>query len=249
MSVPIDGARALVTGANRGLGLALAQRLLDGGAGTVYAGARDPDTVDLDGVVPVKLDITRPEQVHAAARRCADVDILINNAGVMRFVPLISARDTSAAEEAMATNYFGTLRMCRAFAPVLRANGGGALVNVLSAASWAAMPLNGSYCAAKAAQWSLTNAARVELRRQGTLVVGVFAGLIDTDMIADLRLPKASPRAVADEVLAAVAAGREEVLADQIARETKAALPDDLTTIYPDMQAVWNRVHPVLDQP
>jgi NAD(P)-dependent dehydrogenase (short-subunit alcohol dehydrogenase family) len=236
--ITIEGSRALVTGANRGLGRAFAEALLARGAATVYAGARKPATVQVSGAVPVELDITRPMVVSAVVDRCRDIDILINNAGVMRFVSLLHAPDTSAAEQAMMTNYLGTLRMCRAFAPVLKANGGGALVNVLSAASWVATPLNSTYCASKAAQWSLTNAARLELRSQGTLVTGVFAGLIDTEMVAGIEAPKVSPRSVAKQTLDAIEAGEEEVLADDIARNLKAALPEDLTKIYHDM-ADW----------
>jgi NAD(P)-dependent dehydrogenase (short-subunit alcohol dehydrogenase family) len=176
MAAVIEGARVLVTGANRGLGRAFTEVLLERGAAAVYGGARNPAAVAVDGVIPVELDITNPQHVSSAVKRCADVDIVINNAGVMRFVPLISAPDTDAAEEAMRTNYFGTLRMCRAFAPVLAANGGGALVNVLSVVSWFAMPLNSTYGASKAAAWTLTNAARIELRQQNTLVTGVYAG-------------------------------------------------------------------------
>jgi NAD(P)-dependent dehydrogenase (short-subunit alcohol dehydrogenase family) len=238
MPVNIKGSRALVTGANRGLGRAFAEVLLERGAATVYAGARDPATVRMTGVVPVEVDISRPLHVAAAADRCKDIDILINNAGVMRFVPLLHAPDTSAAEQAMLINYLGTLRMCRAFAPVLKTNGGGALVNVLSAASWVATPLNSTYCASKAAQWSLTNAARVELRSQGTLVTGVFAGLIDTGMVAGIVAPKVSPRSVAEQTLDAIEAGGEEVLADDIARQLRAALSGDLAGIYGDM-ADW----------
>jgi NAD(P)-dependent dehydrogenase (short-subunit alcohol dehydrogenase family) len=238
LPISIKGARALVTGANRGLGRAFAEALLDRGAATVYAGARDSATVQTSGVVPVELDITQPAHVAAAADRCEDIDILVNNAGVMRFVPLLHAPDTSAAEQAMLTNYLGTLRMCRAFAPVLKANGGGALVNVLSAASWVATPLNSTYCASKAAEWSLTNAARLELRSQATLVIGVFAGLIDTELVAGIEAPKVSPRSVAEQTLDTIEASGEEVLADDIAHELRAALSGDLAAIYGDM-ADW----------
>lgn len=131
MPVRIEGCRVLVTGAARGLGHVLAESLLARGARTVYAGARDPDRVTTPGVVPVRLDITSAGDVAAAAARCSDVDILINNAGLMRFTPVLTAPDMDSARAEMETNYFGTLRMCRAFAPVLAANGGGALVNVL----------------------------------------------------------------------------------------------------------------------
>ena len=179
----IRGSTALVTGANRGLGSALVRALRAGGCAKIYAAARNIAGVAPDRVVhPVQLDITSAEEVAAAAARCQDVDILINNAGVAGFKPALGAPTMEHARAEMETNYFGTLAMCRAFAPVLKRNGGGALINVLSVVSWFNAPVQGSYCASKAAEWSLTRAARFELRAQGTLVVGVFAGYIDTDM-------------------------------------------------------------------
>jgi len=185
----IEGTTALVTGANRGLGKAFVQALLDRGAAKVYAAARDPGTIDVTDarVGPVQLDITNLDDVVGAARDCTDVSLLINNAGAMLLRPFLSAPDMSAARTEMETNYFGTLAMARAFAPVLGAAGGGSLVNMLSVVSWYAPPFNASYCASKSAQWALTNALRVELRAQGTLVVGVHAGFIDTDMAAARR--------------------------------------------------------------
>jgi len=244
MAVRINGARVLVTGAGRGLGRVFAESLVARGAATVYAGARNPAAVATAGVVPVRLDITSADGVTAAAARCADIDILINNAGIMRLAPVLASPNLQSAHEEMDTNYFGTLRMCRAFAPVLAANGGGALVNILSIVSWFANPLNSSYCASKSAAWSLTNAARIELRRQGTLVTGVFAGVIDTEMGAAFpHLPKVSPHSVVDQTLDAIEAGAEEVLCDDRTRSVKAALPDDLTLIYPPHQATWDALH------
>ncbi len=245
MPVRIEGARVLVTGAGRGLGRVFAGSLLARGAGTVYAGVRAPAAATDAGFVPVRLDITSEKDVAAAAERCADVDILINNAGIMRFAPLLAAPDMTDARAEMEANYFGTLRMCRAFAPVLAANGGGALVNVLSIVSWFANPQNSSYCASKSAAWSLTNAARIELRRQGTLVTGVFAGVIDTEMgTAFADLPKISPQRVVDQALDGIEAGAEEVLCDDRTRAVKAALPHDLAEIYPAHQARWDAAHP-----
>jgi NAD(P)-dependent dehydrogenase (short-subunit alcohol dehydrogenase family) len=245
MVVRIAGSRVLVTGASRGLGRVFAQTLVARGAAVVYAGARDPAQVAIGGVEPVRLDITSTAEVAAATARCADIDILINNAGLMRFAPVLAAPDIDAAREEMETNYFGTMRMCRAFAPVLAANGGGALVNILSIVSWFANPLNSSYCASKSAEWSLTNAARIELRRQGTLVIGVFAGVIDTEMgAAFTHLPKVSPESVVDQALDGIEAGAEEVLCDDRTRSVKAALPDDLAVIYPPHQATWDALHP-----
>jgi NAD(P)-dependent dehydrogenase (short-subunit alcohol dehydrogenase family) len=245
MVVRIAGSRVLVTGASRGLGRVFAQTLVARGAAVVYAGARDPAQVAIGGGGAVPGANTPPPQVAAAIARCADIDILINNAGLMRFAPVLAAPDIDAAREEMETNYFGTMRMCRAFAPVLAANGGGALVNILSIVSWFANPLNSSYCASKSAEWSLTNAARIELRRQGTLVIGVFAGVIDTEMgAAFTHLPKVSPESVVDQALDGIEAGAEEVLCDDRTRSVKAALPDDLAVIYPPHQATWDALHP-----
>ena len=245
MAVKIAGARVLVTGAGRGLGRVFTESLLTRGAAVVYAATRDPAQAVSPGAVPVRLDITSAAEVAAAAARCADADVLINNAGVMRFAPVLAAPDLHSARDEMETNYFGTLRMCRAFAPVLAANGGGALVNVLSIVSWFANPQNSSYCASKSAAWALTNAARIELRRQGTLVTGVFAGVIDTQMGAAFTgLPRTSPQLVVDQALDGVEAGAEEVLCDDRTRFVKASLPHDLALIYPAHQARWDSLHP-----
>ena len=240
--VTIAGTHALVTGANRGLGKAFVAELLDRGVAVVYAAARNPDTVDIDDdrVIPIRLDVTNTDDVLAAASRCADVSVLINNAGAMLRAPLLAAPDLSAARSEMETNYFGTLAMCRAFAPVLARNGGGAVVNVLSVVSWLASPFNGSYGASKSAEWALTNAIRIELRAAGTLVVGVHAGWIDTDMAANVPESKISTGDVARQTLDGVQRGDEEVLTDDKTREVKASLPTDLTSLYPAMQKQWD---------
>jgi NAD(P)-dependent dehydrogenase (short-subunit alcohol dehydrogenase family) len=237
----IEGAVALVTGAGRGLGRVFARELVRRGAATVYGAARDPGTVTEPGVSPVALDITDPVRVAQAAQQCADVGLLINNAGAMTLSPLIGAATMDGARQEMETNYFGTLAMCRAFAPVLAANGGGALVNVLSIVSWYTNPGNGSYGASKAAEWALTNGARIELARQGTLVVAVHAGFIDTDMAASFDAPKLSPASVVWQALDAVEADQIEVLADERTRDVKASLPRDHELIYPSVQAAWDR--------
>jgi NAD(P)-dependent dehydrogenase (short-subunit alcohol dehydrogenase family) len=240
--VAIDGAHALVTGANRGLGKAFVDELLKRGVAGVYAAARNPGTIDIDDdrIIPIRLDVTHPDDVSAAAARCADVAVLINNAGAMLRSPLLAAPDLSAARSEMETNYFGTLAMCRAFAPVLAANGGGALVNVLSVVSWMASPFNGSYGASKSAEWALTNAVRVELRASGILVVGVHAGWIDTDMAADVPESKISAGDVVAQTLDGVERGDEEVLTDDRTRQVKASLPNDQTLLYPDLQKQWD---------
>jgi NAD(P)-dependent dehydrogenase (short-subunit alcohol dehydrogenase family) len=240
--VAIAGKQVLVTGANRGLGKAFVQHLIDYGADRVYAAARNPDTVFIDDgrVVPIKLDVTDAADIDAAVSECGDVAVLINNAGAMQRSPLLGSQDMSAARIEMDVNYFGTLAMCRAFAPVLAGHGGGALVNVLSVASWLASPFNGSYGASKAAEWALTNAIRVELRSRGVLVVGVHAGWIDTDMAQNVSDAKISAADVVSQTLDAVQHGDEEVLADDRTRGVKAALPHDLTSLYPDLQKSWD---------
>jgi NAD(P)-dependent dehydrogenase (short-subunit alcohol dehydrogenase family) len=240
--VEITGARALVTGANRGLGKAFVKEFLDRGAGAVYAAARNPDTVEVndDRIIPIRLDITNPDDVRAAVSRCCDVAVVINNAGAMLRSPLLAAPDLSAARSEMEVNYFGTLAMCRAFAPVLAHNGGGALVNVLSVASWLASPFNGSYCASKSAQWALTNAIRTELRAAGTLVVAVHAGWIDTDMAANVPEAKISTGDVVSQTLDAVQRGDEEVITDDSTQRVKASLPSDHRSLYPEIQQRWD---------
>jgi NAD(P)-dependent dehydrogenase (short-subunit alcohol dehydrogenase family) len=236
----ISGSVALVTGANRGLGRAYARELVRRGAAKVYGAARQPAQVTEPGVTPVGLDITDPERVARVAAECADVSLLVNNAGVMKASTFIGAPSLDAARAEMETNYFGTLRMCRAFAPVLAASGGGAIVNMLSITSFYTNPFNASYGASKAAEWSLTNGVRLELHHQGTLVVAVHAGFIDTDMAALVDAPKISPESVARQAFDAVEAGQVEVLADERTRTVKASLSRDHELIYPPIQEFWD---------
>ena len=236
----IAGSVALVTGANRGLGQVCARELVSRGAARVYGAARNPAQVTEPGVTPIALDITDARQVTEAAAQCTDVSLLLNNAGVMKASTFTDAPSLDGARLEMETNYFGTLRMCRAFAPVLGANGGGAIVNMLSVTSFYTNPFNASYGASKAAGWSLANGIRIELHHQGTLVVAVHAGFIDTDMSALVDAPKLSPEAVAEQVFAAVEAGQVEVLADERTRFVKASLPHDQELIYPPIQEFWD---------
>ncbi|MFD9004536.1 SDR family oxidoreductase [Streptomyces sp. NPDC059582] len=229
----IRGSTALVTGANRGIGLAFAQALLDHGAVKVYAGVRDPETVRDPGLVALRLDVTDEEQVAAAAAAAGDVSIVINNAGVVGGPSLLEGSFDGARRE-MEVNYFGTWAVSRAFAPVLAANGGGALVTMLSVASWVANRALPSYAASKSAQWSLTNAFRLALREQGTLVVGVHAGYVDTDLTAGIDSPKILAADVAEMTMAALLADEPEVLVDERTRQVRAALSGDLETLYAD---------------
>ncbi|WP_221936890.1 SDR family oxidoreductase [Mycolicibacterium sp. 018/SC-01/001] len=238
----IKGAVAVVTGANRGLGRAYVAALLERGAARVYAGARNPDSIQVDDgrVTAVALDITDAAAISAVASMAGDTTVVINNAGAMLESPFLSSTDPEAARKEMETNYFGTLSMARAFAPVLAANGGGALVNVLSVASFYSLPFNASYCASKAAEWSLTNALRLEMHSAGTLVVGVHPGFIDTDMTATVSEAKIAPSDVAAQTLDAVQAGRPEVLTDDHTREAKRTIPTHLQTLYPELQKRWD---------
>jgi len=220
----IVGKTALVTGANRGLGRAYAQALLEAGAAKVYAAARDPASVKQDGVVPMQLDVTDTDSIAAAAATATDVQILINNAGINDRQKLLGDQGEAALRKIMETNLYGILAVSRAFAPVLKTNGGGALVNMLSALSFLSFANSGPYSITKAAAWALTNGLRNELRGQGTLVTAVHAGYIDTDLVATLDVPKAQPADIAGTVIKALRAGSEEVLADDMSRQAKAGM-------------------------
>lgn len=214
----------LITGANRGLGLALAQALLQAGARKVYAGARDPATVTQAGVQPVKLDVTNAADIAAAVQACADVSIVINNAGIDLGSAVMAADAAQSVRTELETNFFGPLALSQAFAPVLARQGGGAIVNILSALSWVNMPQHGTYSITKAAAWSLTNGLRNELGAQNTQVVGVHVGYMDTGMTEGIDSPKVSPVAVAQSIVAAIQAGEDEVLADGTAQYVKSEL-------------------------
>jgi len=230
----ITGAVALVTGANRGLGRQFAAALLERGAAKVYAAARNPESVDLPGVVPLKLDVTDPESIREAAAIAGDVTLLVNNAGSFTGAPLLGGSLDDIRLE-MDTHYFGTLGVTREFAPILERNGGGAVLNVLSVLSWFAAPQVGAYSAAKAAAWSMTNALRLELAPQKTQVTALHVGYMDTDMAKDVDGPKSDPAVVAGLALDGVAQGRFEVIADDISRNVRAGLAGDLTGLYPEL--------------
>ena len=234
----IEGSVALVTGANRGIGKAITTALLDRGVAKVYAAVRDVTTVPTDDprLVPVQLDVTDPAQVRSVADKLGDVEIVVNNAGIGRpATPLTATLDNARAE--LEVNYLPLLATTQAFAPTLAANGGGAFVNVLSVASWVGMPALATYSASKSAAWSFTNSARVELKRQGTQVVGVHVGFVDTDLTAGLDIEKIPAATVADAALDALEAGATEALVDEFSRTVKAALHDDQALLYPGVQA------------
>ncbi len=220
----LDNATVLVTGANRGLGLEFARQALAGGAKKVYAGARDPASVALAGVTPVRLDVTDRAQVAAAARELADVDLVINNAGIAHFQQVLADGVEDSLRAMLDTNVFGILAMSRAFGPVLHRNGGGAFLNILSVASWISSPALAAYGVSKAAAWSLTNAVRNELREQGTQVLALHVGFIDTDLTRDIALPKLAPATVVERAYAALEADAAEVMIDDISQAVKAEL-------------------------
>ncbi|WP_405689662.1 SDR family oxidoreductase [Streptomyces sp. NBC_00057] len=227
----INGSVALVTGANRGIGMAFTEALLAHGAAKVYAGVRDPKAALASGLTPLRLDVTDEEQVAAAARAADDVNIVINNAGVTGGPSLLEGSFDGARRE-MEVNYFGTWSVSRAFAPVLAAHGGGALVNMLSVASWVANRQFPSYAASKSAQWSLTNAFRLALQEQGTLVVGVHAGYVDTDLSADVDSPKTLVGDVAEATMTGLLNDEPEVLVDEVTRQVRARLSGGLDKLY-----------------
>ncbi len=222
-----------MTGANRGIGRAIVEELIKSGAAKVYAGARNTaalkDLIASSGgkVTAVALDVTNEEQIKAAAKTAQDVQILINNAGIADYSAIIAAPDTLSARKEMEVNYFGTLNMTRAFAPILKKNGGGALVNISSVGGLVGIPLFGTYCATKAAVHSMTQSARGELKAQGTLVLGVYPGPIDTDMSAGVPMEKETPQHVAQEIFRAIESGAEEVYPDKVSKEMAAKLKAD----------------------
>lgn len=230
----IQGSVALVTGGNRGIGEHFVKALLDAGAAQVYAAARDPRQVTVPGAVPLKLDITDPEAVRAAAEQAPDVTLLVNNAGSSTGAALLDGGLADWRRE-YETHVLGTLSVSRAFAPVLARNGGGAFLNVLSALSWLALPGSAAYSAAKAAEWSLTNALRVELAAQGTQVTALHMGYVDTDMTAGIQAPKSAPADIVRTALAGLAAGDFEVLADDTAKQVKSGLSAGVAALYPQL--------------
>lgn len=223
----LKNATVLITGANRGIGLAFAREALARGAKKVYAGARDPASVTLPGVQAIRLDVTSAQEVTAAAALCTDVTLVINNAGIAATGGFLAEGAEEAARRQMETNYFGMLRVSRAFAPVLAANGGGGLLNVLSIASWISSPILATYGATKSAAWSLTNALRHELRGQGTQVLGMHMGFVDTDLTKGLDAPKLDAATVVQRTFDALEAGAEEILADEITKQVRQGLAAD----------------------
>ncbi len=219
--VNIKGATVVVTGGQRGLGKAIVAELLERGATKVYATARAPKPSEDPRVVSVELDVTKPDSVAALADTAPDADIVVNNAGILGAPKLLDA-DIDEVRAVFETNYFGALRVAKAFAPILAENGGGALVDIHSVLSW--LPGFGGYGDSKAALWSATNSLRIELEKQGTVVTGVHLSFTDTDMADGFDAPKNDPRQVARAVVDGIERAEAEVLADDDTRQVKAAL-------------------------
>jgi NAD(P)-dependent dehydrogenase (short-subunit alcohol dehydrogenase family) len=224
----IEGKVVLVTGANRGLGKQFVKSLLKAGASKVYAAARNPESVDIPGAQAIRLDVTNAADIAEAAAAYGDVQVIVNNAGIIKRGALADTATTQAIRETLEINTFGPIAVTQAFAPILKRNGGGAIVNILSVLSWVSLPDGGAYHISKAAAWAATNALREELRAQGTLVVAVHPGYIDTDMTAGIDAPKTTPEQVVHDVLAAVAKNQQEVLVDDTGRAVKQSLSSDM---------------------
>jgi NAD(P)-dependent dehydrogenase (short-subunit alcohol dehydrogenase family) len=234
----VRGATVLVTGANRGIGAAYARAFLDAGAAKVYGAARDPASVTDADVVPVRMDVTNDTEVVAAAESCPDVSIVVNNAGIGFAVSALSTKVATKGRAMFDTNVFGILNVASAFAPIIEGNGGGALINVLSIASWRTSSTLALYSASKSAAWSLTNSLRLELEPRGIQVVGVHCGFVDTDLTAGMQMAKIGPADVALATIAGIVAGDREVLVDDISRQIRAELAQDLIVQYPELNAV-----------
>jgi len=220
----IENSTALITGANRGIGLAFANAFLERGARKVYAGARDPSQVSLQGATPLRLDVNSAADIEAAARLANDVTIVVNNAGIAKFGSFLADDAEALLRNHLETNLLGVLRVSRAFAPILARNGGGALLNVASVASWISSSMLASYAVSKSALWSLSNGLRNDLREQGTQVLTLHMGFVDTDLTQGIEMPKTQPETIVERALTALEAGAHEVLADEMTLQVKGGL-------------------------
>ncbi len=220
----LAAANVLITGANRGIGLAFAKGALARGAKKVYAGARNPDAITLPGVIPLQLDVNSTADIAAAAQIAGDTTLVINNAGIAITGSFTAADAEEVLRRHLETNVFGVLRVSQAFAPVLARNGGGALLNVASIASFISGSLLGNYAVSKSAVWSLSNGLRHDLRAQGTQVATLHMAFVDTDLTHGIDMPKSSADEIVARAFDGIEAGVEEILADELTRQVKAGL-------------------------
>lgn len=239
----IDNAVALVTGSNRGIGSAFVECLIARGVKKIYAGVRDISAVNAlfslypEIVHPITLDITVQNHVDAAVSEATDLTLLINNAGANHNTALVSVSALDNARSEMETNYFGTLSMCRAFAPVLNKNGGGAIVNVLSILSLVNLPASGSYSVSKAAAYSMNQGVRAELVSQNINVIGVMPGAVDTDMAKDFEGPKEKPIDIAEAAIKALEDGLEDVFPGDMAQAVSQGHAQDAKAVEREFSA------------
>ena len=240
----LSGKKILVTGANGGIGTEIVKELLSRNADKVYAGARDESTLkelcalDNKRVVPIELDITKEGSVNRAANTCGDIDILINNAGLNNNLWLTSPTGFDSARQEMEVNYFGTLRMCRSFAPLLAAKDKGTIANVCSIIGMVSMPVNGTYCASKAAMHSLTQGLRGELAPRGVKLIGIYPGPVETRMTEGVNMPKTSPSDVAKAIVDGIINEETVILPDNMSREIYKNMLDDYTKVEKEMLLV-----------
>lgn len=224
-----EGRTVLITGSNRGIGRALVEALLKRGVARIYATARDMSSLPDFGdgrVIPMALDVTDQAQVDRAAIQATDLDLLINNAGAISYE---AALDGSIDEfrHIMEVNHWGTLRMMRAFAPILEAHGSGAIVNILSVTSLVGVPIHAGYSASKAAAYSITQCVRIELSRRNVAVHGVYPGPIDTDMAKGLPMEGADLGETVEAILDGLAADQPDIQPDAFSRDMFAAWQQD----------------------
>lgn len=224
---------ALVSGANRGFGKHLARELLARGA-KVYAGARNPASIDMPGAIPLQLDITDPKSVAAAVETAGDVTLLINNAGTSTGASLLTGKLDDIQLE-FDTHFFGTLSVIRAFAPIIEKNGGGTILNILSVLSWFSTGGIGAYSAAKSAEWGMTNALRLNLAPNNIRVAGLHVAFMDTDMATHIQTPKADPKDIARIAIDGIEADLYEIIADDLSRKVQNGLAGGVSSLYPQL--------------